>query len=295
MTRVVEIPLHFDDRAMDDFARAFGSPDDERLLFDAHPAKWASPYGLLAMLTAGQWLQEHGHQRPQFRIPADRDVAHYWARAGFFSHAGEYFDLHGKVPRTATGATEVLLDVTPVRGSDDVHHVVDRIQNRSQVILGELHLEPEATLGFAMALSEACQNIVEHAGTGGWVAVQAYKWRRRLGRRVVVIAVADAGVGFRRSLDETQAQRYGDRWTDATALEAAVFQGVSRFRDPGRGQGIAGMRRYVNRWEGKLSLRSGTARLAIVPEWDDGPPLEDGLPHFPGSEVLIIIPAERDT
>jgi hypothetical protein len=105
-----------------------------------------------------------------------------------------------------------------------------------------------------------------------------------------VIGVADAGVGFRRSLDATQAQRFGDRWGDAAALEAAVFQGISRFRDPGRGQGLAGMRRYVTRWEGKLSLRSGTARLAIVPPWDDDVPIADAVPDFPGSQLLIIIP-----
>jgi hypothetical protein len=144
-----------------------------------------------------------------------------------------------------------------------------------------------------MALSEACQNIVEHAGTSGWVAVQSYNWRRKLGRRVVVIAVADAGVGFRHSLEPTQARRFGDRWNDATALESALIQGVSRFRDPGRGQGLAGIRRYVKRWAGKLSVRSGSARITIVPPWDDDQPLVEGLPPFPGSQVLLIIPAQQ--
>lgn len=148
-------------------------------------------------------------------------------------------------------------------------------------------------MGFAMALSEACQNIVEHAGTSGWVSVQVYTWRRRLGRRVLVIAVADAGIGFRRSLDTTQASRFGDRWGDATALEAALFHNASRFPDPGRGQGLAGITRYLNRWSGKLSLRSGTARIAIVPGWDDDVPLADGLPAFPGSQILMIIPEHQ--
>jgi len=143
-----------------------------------------------------------------------------------------------------------------------------------------------------MALSESCQNIVEHAGTGGWVAVQAYNWRRKLARRVVVIAVADAGVGFRHSLEPTQAKRFGERWGDAAALEAALIQGVSRFRDPGRGQGLAGIRRYLARWEGKVAIRSGTARIAIVPRWDDDVPLKEGLPAFPGSQVLLIIPEQ---
>jgi hypothetical protein len=150
-------------------------------------------------------------------------------------------------------------------------------------------------MGFAMALSEACQNIVEHAGTGGWVAVQAYHWRRKLAKRVVVIAVADAGVGFRHSLEPTQSKRFGTRWGDAAALEAALIQGVSRFRDPGRGQGLAGIRRYLARWDGKIAIRSGTARIAIVPKWDDDVPLKDSLPAFPGAQVLIIIPEQGST
>ena len=156
--------------------------------------------------------------------------------------------------------------------------MVGRIQEgASRILAGELGLEAKATMGFAMALSEACQNIVEHAGTGGWVAVQAYNYRRRLGRRVAVIAVSDSGIGFRRSLEPTQAKRYGDRWRDGTALEAALIQGVSRFRDPGRGQGLAGIKRYLQRWEGKISVRSGTARIAIVPAWDDDVPLVEDL------------------
>ena len=140
-------------------------------------------------------------------------------------------------------------------------------------------------MGFGMALSEACQNIVEHAGTGGWVAVQTYTWRR-LGRRVVVIAVSDAGVGFRHTLESTQAKRFGERWGDATALEAALIQGVSRFRDPGRGQGLAGIRRYLDRWNGKISIRSGTARIAIVPPWDEDVPLAttSRLSRRPGAD-----------
>jgi anti-sigma regulatory factor (Ser/Thr protein kinase) len=295
MTRVVEVPTQFDDRTFDQFAKGMEGPTT-RLLFDAHATQWASPYGLVGLLAAGQFATEHGEGRPLLTIPTDRDVASYWGRAGFFEEAAEWFELHGKVPRVGTShSSDVLLPITPVRGSGDVHEVVERIQERSAAILsGELGLEATATMGFAMALSEACQNIVEHAGTSGWVAVQTYNWKRRLGRKVVVIAVADAGVGFRHTLETTQAARFGDRWNDATALEAALFQGASRFRDPGRGQGLAGITRYANRWEGKVSLRSGTARISIVPSWDEDEPLIDGLPTFPGSQVLIIIPAQEN-
>ena len=297
MTRVVEIPTYLDGRSFDEFARSFGSPlteGGERLLFDARGVKFADPFGLVGLLVAGQTVLESGHERPLFTVPANNNVLSYWARQGFFDFAGELFELHGKVPKRApSGPSDVLLEITPVREVNDVHSVVGAVQERSaSILVHELKLESHATMGFTMALSEACQNIVEHAGTSGWVSAQRYEWRKTLGRKVVVIAVADAGIGFRKSLEPTQASRFGDRWSDQAALESALFHGISRFRDPGRGQGLQGIKRYLGRWSGKLGVRSGTARIAIVPDWDNDKPLVDGLPEFPGSQISMIIPEQ---
>jgi hypothetical protein len=114
---------------------------------------------------------------------------------------------------------------------------------------------------------------------------------------VVQIAVSDGGMGFRRSLEKLPGRQLaaaGDRWDDGTALEEAVIRGVSRFRDRGRGQGLANARNFLAKWSGKLSIRSGTARIAIVPSWDEDTPLCQGLPYFPGAQVLITIP-ERNS
>jgi anti-sigma regulatory factor (Ser/Thr protein kinase) len=297
MTYVIDVPQILDERSFDQVAGGFADAEGAaRVLVDAHASEWASPAGLVGLICAGQALLARSGVKPLLTVPAEREVAHYWARAGFFTHAADLFEIHGSVPRVKPNPERnVLLEVTPVTVADDVHSVVGRIQERSAAILtSEVGLDPKATMGFGMALSEACQNIVEHAGTGGWVAVQAYSWRT-LGKRVVVIAVADAGVGFRHTLEATQGKRFGDRWGDATALEAALIHGVSRFRDPGRGQGLAGIRRYLDRWHGKISIRSGTARIAIVPAWDRDEPLRDGLPRFPGAQVQIVIPeVERE-
>ena len=294
--RVVPVPASLDDRTLDTLAGSLGEwPPSEGLLLDARATNWASPYGLTALLTLGQAMAELKLSPARFAVPDSDEVKSYWARCGFFHAAAECFELVGRVSKKPSDApSDVLLPVTPVRAAEDVHHVVGRIQERAQRILAtELNLEPKATMGFAMALSEACQNIVEHAGTGGWVAVQTYNWRKRLGRKVVVIAVSDAGIGFRRSLEPTEAKKVGDRWGDGAALELAILHNVSRFRDPGRGQGLAGIRRYLGRWQGKLSVRSGTARLGVVPGWDDDVPLAEHLPYFPGSQVQITIPAQE--
>ncbi len=298
MTTVLEVPQSLDDRSFEQLASGFAALGDEpRVLLDAHATEWASPFGLLGLLCVGQTLLGRHGTRPLLTVPTDKDVTHYWARAGFFQEAEALFEIHGAVPKVRQPPeTTVLLEITPVRIAGDVHKVVDGIQDRAAAILTtDLGLEAKATMGFGMALSEACQNIVEHAGAGGWVAVQTYHWRRRLGRRVAVIAVADAGVGFRRSLEATQARRFGDRWGDGTALEAALIHGVSRFRDPGRGQGFRGIRKYLDHWDGKISIRSGTARIAMVKPWDEDVPLREGLGAFPGAQLMLVIPAaERE-
>lgn len=296
--QVVTLPAYLDERTFEQVAESIGAwPPSTRLLFDARATKWASPFGFTALLTAAQALAEAKLEKPRLALPDAEEVRSYWGRAGFLQHAAEWFEVHGKVPRRAPDTTsDFLLPVTPVRASEDVHRVVGGIQEgAARILTAELGIAAKATMRFAMTLSEACQNVIEHAGTGGWVAVHSYDWRRRLGRRVVVIAVSDAGVGFRRSLEAGEAKKHGDRWNDRAALESALIHGVSRFRDPGRGQGLAGIKHFLQDWQGKISIRSGTARLAIVPAWDDEAPMTEDLAWFPGAQVQVVIPAQEAT
>lgn len=291
MTTVITVPPSLDEHTFEQIVEQLAPVgDDAKVLIDARHARWASPFGLTALLCVAQARPE----RMAFAVPENSDTLSYWSRAGFFRHAAELFDVVGTVPRAREAhESDVLLEITPIVRSDDVHGVVGRIQSKAADILhGQLNLDTAVTMAFGMTLSEACQNIVEHAGQGGWVAVQTYKYARRLGRRVVVIAVCDAGVGFRKSLESSPGHRKSDRWDDAMALEDAVLRAASRFRhgDAGRGQGLAGIRRFIGRWNGKLTVRSGTARIAITPDWDEEEPMRESLPFFPGAQMQITIP-----
>ena len=291
MTAVITVPAALDEpqfeQVLDQLAAV---PADAKLLVDARHCRFATPYGLTALLCLAQSRTE----RPDFAPPEDDDVRSYWARAHFFAHAEGLYTLRGPAPRRSThGASDVLLEITPVTRNEDVQAVVARIQEQSAHILTRaLDLEPRATMLFSMTLSEAASNIIEHAGGGGWVMVQRYDWsKRRVGRDVVQIAVCDAGMGFRRSLETSRARALRDRWDDAIALETGAMQGVSRFGDPGRGQGLKGIRGYANKVDGKLTIRSGTARIGpVIPPWDDDLPMRAGLAPFPGTQMQIIIP-----
>lgn len=289
---MVAVPATLEEHTFDALIDALARAGGTRAVLDARRLHWVDPFGMVGLLAAGE-VAGRGGERPYLILPESAEVTSYLGRMGFFDRASEIFEIHGGVPRHGGDAwSDVLLEITPVRSHEDVHAVVDRVHARASLILSrQLDYPLREAFQFSVILSEVCQNIIEHSGAGGWVATQTYNWVRRLGRKVVVIAVMDVGRGFKASLGGVHASRYADEWSDARALQAAFLEGVTRFHDPGRGQGLQQIRRLVRRWGGKMSIRSGTARIADVPPWDDSPALEEDLTPFPGAQICIILPA----
>jgi len=292
--KVITVPTSLDYTTLDPFLGEVGvaAGAGDRALIDARHLRFADPAGIVALLCAGALLQTRTGVPTPFGLPEQADVQGYLSRAGFFQEGEQVFALQGRPPRRGSGGSDVLLELTPIHSNRDVHAVVDRVQTRAGTILARtLHYPPTAAIQFSVVLSEVCQNVVEHAEGPGWVCAQVYTWGRRLGRQVLVLSVGDIGRGFRGSLASEHSARFGDRWSDATSLEAAFLHGITRFPDPGRGQGIQQIRRQVRKWGGLLQVRSGTARIADVPDWDATPPLQSGLPFFPGALITAVLPA----
>ncbi|MEX2583335.1 MAG: ATP-binding protein [Gemmatimonadota bacterium] len=294
MRRVIAVPPTLDERGFDQLVEEATREDAENgLLLDARHVRWADPYGMVGLLAVGQILRDRVEQAPVLELPESPEVMSYLGRMEFLREAAEIYEIPAGIgQRKPVGPSNVLLEITHIRSHEDVHGVIEHVQERAGTILTErLNYSQADAVPFSIMLSEVCQNIVEHAESGGWVGIQTYNWAKRLGRQVVVIGVADLGIGFRGSLAREHAARFGDRWDDLTALQAAFLHGVTRFRDPGRGQGLKQIRSRVHRWGGKVSIRSGTARIADVPEWDDSAASERGLANFPGSQIQIVLPA----
>ncbi|MGQ0560799.1 MAG: hypothetical protein ACT443_02880, partial [Gemmatimonadota bacterium] len=299
LVKVITVPGSLDEHSFDAMLDGLPGEAGERVLLDARHLRFADPFGMLGLLALGEFVKRSG-EVAVLQLPDEADVVGYMARMDFFDHARDLFEIHGGTRRKRAeegGPSDVLLEITAVNSHQDVHAVVDRVNRRAMDILTRQLNYPKLQAGqFSVILSEVCQNIIEHAEAGGWVATQTYTYKKRLGgRKVVIIAVMDLGIGFKASLTSAHATRFADRWHDATALESAFMHGLSRFHDPGRGQGLQQIRRNVNRWGGRFSIRSGTARIADVPEWDEGSPMDQNLPYLPGAQICIILPARLET
>ncbi len=275
----------------------------ESSTIDLREVSFMDPYGMVGLLEIGELLKVTNHlpgcQTPAWRtgdfkstilLPRSGEVINYLDRMDFFRFAGEYFRLEPSKPQISgkylrSSYSDVLLEITPIEKSDDIHFIVGKVKGRAHSILARhLHYDDRAINGFIVALSEVCQNIIEHSETIGFVGIQKYHFQN-IGKNIVKIAVMDTGIGFRKSLSGRFSLE-----SDIQAIEKALLHGASRYVEEGRGHGLAAVRRLVNQWNGKLSIRSGTAKLSLIPHWARGKAKELGLAYLPGAQINIMLP-----
>jgi anti-sigma regulatory factor (Ser/Thr protein kinase) len=256
---------------------------------DLQEVAFIDPYGMVGLLEIGELSKSEGIQKTLF-LPRSEEVLKYLERMDFFKFANKYFRLEPPEPEISekylrSSYSDVLLEITPIEKSDDIHFIVGKVKSRAHAILAKhLHYDERAINGFIVALSEVCQNILEHSEDTGFVGIQKYHFQN-LNKNVVKIAVMDIGIGFRKSLSERLKLK-----DDLEAVEKALLHGESRYSDRGRGHGLASVRRFANQWDGKLSIRSGTAKFSIIPQWAWGKKREINLIYFPGAQINIMLP-----
>src|SRR5689334_3869190 len=124
MTRVVAVPQTLNDDAFDGLLGEAADAGDEKLLFDARHVRFADPFGMLGLLALGTYLRETGGS-PMLRLPQSPEVLRYLGGMGFTAAAGAAFEV-AEAPRgRAPSESSVLLPITVIGSHDDVHGVVD--------------------------------------------------------------------------------------------------------------------------------------------------------------------------
>lgn len=266
----------------------------EPVKIDLREVQFIDPYGMLGLLELGRYLKKE-YTSPLLILPNSEEVLKYLERMDFWKYALELFELESQDPLPnepffRSQHSDVLLELTRIEETDDIHNLVEKVRERAGTILmTNLNYSSGDIDAFVVALSEVCQNIPEHSQDIGYVAIQKYFYGKKLGKNVAKIAVMDLGIGIKASLSSKYAALRKD-WSDSIAIKMAVFEGASRYDDPGRGQGLVGVRKLVEKWNGKFVIRSGSAKVGLIPSWDHSPKYLPRLPYLPGTQIIITLP-----
>ncbi|MCM8824015.1 MAG: ATP-binding protein [Candidatus Omnitrophica bacterium] len=175
------------------------------------------------------------------------------------------------------GEEEIYLQILPIEKAGDIYRAVDSLRKRL-----ELNLEQSTDL--FVIISEIGQNIIEHSNSCGFISVGRICQRRK---DILKICIADEGIGIGVSLREKLSKVYNE-YLDGIAIYKAMFEGISRYDDIGRGNGIIKTKGIVEEHKGKICIRSGIAKLwGDIPSWAIEGFLRKKLSYLPGTQVNI--------
>lgn len=178
---------------------------------------------------------------------------------------------------------QVVLPLTRFQTEDNVEELANRaLDSLNQRNLGAANLRPLVSEIFAELALNAVQHSESAIGALGFI--QFYQTER--GRRFVC-AVADGGIGIRRSLERNPTLR--ERVTyDWDAIELALRERVSGTGEPTRGIGLYGVAEDMKRPGRRMIIHSGIGMLITSEEVETN---SRRTALFPGTLVYASISA----
>ena len=238
-------------------------------------ALWCAVYSSLAVARGA-------HVR--LLVPDSMAVCIHLKSAGLFhtlQEAGVEVDARGVPDRSDTQAVVPIVRFSTETEANALTN--DALEALVESGLGLANLNPVVSEAFG----ELAANAVQHADSevGAYGLIQFYE-SEKLGKRFVC-AVADGGIGIRRSL-ERNPEHQGKVAYDWEAIELALGEFVSGTGSPTRGIGLFGTAQDMREGKGSLLIHSGQGLLRI----DEG---VDRAAHraqlFPGTLASATIPA----
>jgi len=246
--------------------------------------------------------------------PVERNAAH-----GTRVESGGAANASERAAGSFALGASTLAPIVSIDREDDVSRLVGSFDDR---LSDRYPMDESPRRRFLRILLELFQNIPQHANATGDVLDPHGIAAMHDDGHSVTLAIADKGIGLARSLglrlrpglrpgssEQASLAQAGLEQTslaqsrleqacleqacleqtclsDADALRAVVFDGRSRFRDPGRGHELERIFRLVRSWEGTVVVRSGAALLY---QSEAGGDVVDVAP-FPGVQIALSIP-----
>ena len=252
--------------------------ENGRSHLDLSRVTFLDPYALL-FLVLGLRIRRESEDRCEVSWPRSRHVQRWLAA---MSLAREVDDFAPAEKPLFPEPSDALQPITRITDEESIPRLIDAFHRR---LTERYPLTPTSRGRLTKIMLELFQNIPQHGNpTGeavdphGLAAMQDY-------RESIFLAVADRGVGVRVSLSTRE--EYADI-RDTGALNEIVFNGASRFDDPGRGGELRRIMRLVRNWDGIFAIHSGEAHLIADPDRGE---VHDA-PFFPGVQIAIQLPRE---
>jgi len=175
---------------------------------------------------------------------------------------------YSQMPRQFFSSTNWahLLDSRFARTNNKRNHYVQRfssyqelpdvVNNFMEVVLRHIEIPRDIQSALEWSVNEICDNVINHAQTdaGGYLQVIAYPKHD-----LIAFTVADAGRGILHSLQEGVPTLE----KDVQAIEEAIKAGVTRNKQFGQGNGLAGTYRITSMTGGSLDILTGEGRLLL--------------------------------
>lgn len=223
---IVTCPRNFDDSSALLFLNELENLlDNDEIMIDFSPVKWARPFGTLLIATG---IRSFVIRRKQMSLKtsakgADFDVAalSYLRYVGFFPFIGIGI---GNRPNEANGSTRYLpiTRISKLELQSSGFRIQEEIEKRSRQLASIISFGYESRSDMlSYCFRETIRNVFEHAETDECIAM-AQRW---FGGNAE-IAIVDEGRGLFASLSETHS--INDR---QTAISEAIKPGVSRVRE----------------------------------------------------------------
>ena len=106
---------------------------------DLQEVSFIDPYGMVGLLEIGE-IYKPKDNRKLLHLPESEEVLRYLERMNFFKIAPRYFTFEPSKPQLSekylrSSYSDVLLEITPIEKSDDIHFIVGKVRDRAQAIL----------------------------------------------------------------------------------------------------------------------------------------------------------------
>jgi len=182
----------------------------------------------------------------QLVLPRDLPLARLFENTGL---------AHVIDPDTYPAVGSATTRNIPIRRYQDLKEQVALVNSFMDILLRTTLLTRDVLQGLEWSLNEVVDNVLNHANSpgGGFASLTTGLTDK------VQFTVADCGVGVLASLREAYPQlRY-----DTDSLGEAIKAGVTRNRQAGQGNGLAGTLRIATASGGSFSIMSGVGRLNV--------------------------------